>query len=250
MPEDWHGHSEANPIEPFLQRADESASGCNLSITMKLLLPVTAIVVSALCSCSSLPENTVSIDQYKSWENAPALKAREFRISSRIEEKNGDTLQLPTMTGRAGQPMVVRTTRDFVYPDAFDLPATSLAETGEGDGDPVHAFPVTPTTPTAFTMRDIGEVFTISAKPRGAFVEVQGSFVTTTATVTSRGAGEAVSPISDTKKRYLFTENEVSQPEFKTTESLLYSAGLPASEQRISLGESGRTLVIKCEVVR
>ena len=214
------------------------------------ILLSTAWLVTVLCQCSSLPKNTVSIDQYKSWENAPALKAREFRISSHIEEKNGDTLQLPTLTGRAGQQMVARSTKDFIYPDSFDLAATPRMETGEGDGDPAHAFPVTPTTPTAFTMREIGEVFTISAKPRGAFVEVQGSLATTTASLTSRSKAEAVSPISDTKKRYLLTENRVSQPEFKTTESMIYSVGLPTSEQRISLGESGRTLVIKCEVMR
>jgi hypothetical protein len=248
LPEDWRGHPEADPIEPFLQRPDESASGRNMSVTMKLLLPVTAIVASALCSCSSLPKNAVSIDQYRIWENAPVLKAREFRISSRIEEKNGDTLQLPTLTGKAGEQMVVRTTKDFIYPDSFDLAATPRMETGEGDS--ARSFPIAPTTPTTFNTRDIGDVYTITARPKGAFVEVQGSFVTTSATVSSRGTGEGVSPISDTKKRYLFTENKVSQPEFKTTESLLYSAGLPASEQRISLGESGRTLVIKCEVVR
>ncbi|HSI62709.1 MAG TPA: hypothetical protein VLE43_06310, partial [Candidatus Saccharimonadia bacterium] len=214
------------------------------------ILLSTAWLVTVLCQCSSLPKNTVSIDQYKSWENAPALKAREFRISSRIEERNGDTLQLPTLTGRAGQQMVVTATKEFIYPEAFDLPISLPMETGEGDGDHVGPFPITPSTPTVFNTRDIGDVFTITARPKGAFVELQGSFVTTTATVTSRGAGEAVSPISDTKKRYLFTENKVSQPEFKTTESLLYSAGLPASEQRISLGESGRTLVIKCEVTR
>lgn len=203
--------------------------------------------MGTLCSCSSLPENTVTLDQYKAWEHGTPLKAREFRITARLEKEKGEVTEFPSIRAKAGQEVVVFAGREFIYPTEFDLPETSRLEEGQGDGS---AFPVTPTTPTVFATRDVGDVLKISAKPKGPFVEFQGSLATTTADLSSRSSAEAVSPISDAKKQCLLTENKVLQPEFKTTESMIYSAGLPTSEHRIALKESKRTLVLKCEVVR
>ncbi|RBP37701.1 hypothetical protein DES53_11383 [Roseimicrobium gellanilyticum] len=203
-----------------------------------------------LCSCSSLPESTVSIEQYKAWEYGPPLKARQFRITAHLEKENGELTEFGTVTAKAGRVVVVNATREFIYPTEFDLPETLRPEEGQGDGSKSGAFPVTPSTPKAFATRDIGDVLKISAKPKGAFLELQGSLSTTSASLTSRSRAEAVSPISDAKKQCILTDNKVLQPEFKTTESLIYSAGLPTSEHRIALQDGKSTLVVKCEVVR
>lgn len=223
---------------------------------MNLASITAAACVLALSSCSSLPENTVTIDQYKTWENAAPLKAREFRITAHIEDKHGGVTKLGTMTAQAGEEVVsVTAKREVIYPTEFDLPETLRTEEGQGDGKKEGAFPVTPTTPTAFTTRPLGDELKITAKPKGPFVELRGSLSTTTGEPDLyrhgiRSRAEAVSPISDSRKRFLLTENLVLQPEFRTTESLFYSAGLVTSEHRIALKNSKRTLVVKCEVVR
>lgn len=225
---------------------------------MKRTLSLFTAVASALAlaSCASLPENTVTIDQYQAWENAAPLKAREFRITAHIENKRGEVTKLGTMTAKAGQEVVsVTAARELIYPTEFDLPETSRLEEGQGDGSKSDAFPVTPTTPTAFTMRPLGNELKISARPKGPFVELRGSLSTTTGDLDLyrhgvRSSAEAVSPISDAKRQCILTENLVLQPEFQTTESLFYSAGLVASEHRIALKDGKRTLVVKCEVVR
>jgi hypothetical protein len=223
---------------------------------MKLPSLLAVAFACTLCSCSSLPENTVTIDQYKAWENGAPLKAREFRITARIEDKKGGVTNLGTMTAKAGEEVAsVSAKRELIYPTEFDLPETLRTEEGQGDGSKGSAFPVTPTTPTAFTMRPLGDELRITAKPKGSFVELRGSLSTTTGELDLyrhgiRSRAEAVSPISDSRKRFLLTENLVLQPEFRTTESLFYSAGLVSSEHRIALKNSKRTLVVKCEVVR
>ncbi|QIF04874.1 hypothetical protein [Roseimicrobium sp. ORNL1] len=216
---------------------------------MKFSPFLAAILLGTLCSCSSLPENTVTLDQYKAWEHGTPLKAREFLITARLEKENGEMTEFPSIRAKVGQVVVVSAGREFIYPTEFDLPETRLEE-GQGDGSKGGAFPVTPTTPTVFATRDVGEVLKISAKPKGPFVEFRGSLATTTADLSSRSSAEAVSPISDAKKQCLLTENKVLQPEFKTTESMIYSAGLPSSEHRIALQNGKSTLVVKCEVVR
>lgn len=223
---------------------------------MKLSSFLAATLACTLSSCSSLPENTVTIDQYKTWENAAPLKAREFRITARIEKRKGEVTELGTMAAKAGQEVVsVSAVRELIYSTEFDLPETARPEEGQGDASKSGAFPVTPSTPRAFTMRPLGDELKISARPKGPFVELRGSLSTTTGELDLyrhgiRSSAEAVSPISDSKKQCILTENVVLQPEFHTTESLFYSVGLVASEHRIDLKDSKRTLVIQCEVVR
>jgi hypothetical protein len=204
-----------------------------------------------LCSCSSLPENTVTIDQYKAWESAAPLKAREFRISAHLENKDGKVTPFGAVIAKAGQEKVISLTKDFIYPDRFDLPQVVPVKEGQGDSD-TYFVPerVTPTTPTSFNTRDVGDILKISARPKGAFVELSGSLSTITASCGIQSKAEAVSPISDSKKRLMFTSNSSMQPEFKTIESLIYSAGLVSSEHRIPLQDGNRVLVVKCEAVR
>lgn len=208
-----------------------------------------ALLLGTLCSCSSLPENTVTIDQYKEWKSAAPLQAREFRITARLESEKGEATTFGPVVAKAGREAVINVTRDFIYPDKFDLPQLRPTEEGQGDST-VIAVPVTPTTPTSFNTRDVGDILKISARPEGAFVELSGSLTTITASRGIQSQAEAVSPISDSKKRLMFTANSSMQPEFKTTESLIYSAGLVTSEHRIPLKDDKRVLVVKCEVVR
>jgi hypothetical protein len=211
--------------------------------------PFTAVAFAfVLSSCSSLPENTVTIDQYKTWESAAPLRAREFRITAHIENENGKATSFGAVTAKAGQEGETSATKEFIYPDGFDLPQLLSVE-GQGDRSS-HAFPVTPTTPTSFMVREVGDILKISAKPKGAFVELSGSLSTITASLGIQSKAEAVSPISDSQKRFLITENRALLPEFNTTESMFYSAGLVTSEHRIALKDGKRVLVVKCEVVR
>ena len=177
------------------------------------------------------------------------LDARHFRISCKILDSKGTVTQLPVITAKVGQEVTVRKTWRLFYPTKFDLPFYP-AKFAPPHYAASPSFPLTPTTPAAFDWREVGDVLTLVARPRGPFVELSGSFVSTTSTLSSRGAGEALSPITDSKRRYLLTENKVVLPQIKRLENLIYMVGLPGSAATIHLDAQDSDLIITCEAIK
>lgn len=209
--------------------------------------PLFLIVLSAaLASCTSVPKNAITLDRYSELAQSPKLVARQFRISCRLVDANGAVTQFPVMTATPGQEISVKTTRELIYPTQFDLPSTA-SRGSEGTG---AAFPITPTTPTVFDVRELGSRLSLTARSRGAFVEISGALISETFTLSSRGAGEALSPITDTKRRFLFTENKVLMPQIKRIETLILVVGLPATAHTVHLEEQNADLIITCEAIK
>ena len=156
----------------------------------------------------------------------------------------GTITQFPVLTAKPGQEISVKTKKELVYPTKFDLPVSGARD---GSGTPC---PITPTTPTVFELRELGDHLSLTARSRGPFVELSGLFVSESYSSSSRGAGEALSPITDSKRRYLLTENKVALPQIKRIESFLYVVGLPATAHKIHLDEQNSDLIITCEAIK
>jgi hypothetical protein len=127
----------------------------------------------------------------------------------------------------------------------------SSKRNASGAPDPITpTVPITPTTPTVFELRELGDHLSLTARLRGPYVEISGLFVSESYAFSSRGAGEALSPITDSKRRYLLTENKATLPQIKRIESFLYVVGLPATAHTIHLDEQNSDLIIKCEAIQ
>ena len=66
-------------------------------------------------------------------------------------DKEIKLMAAPTVTAKSGQRAIVEVVREFMYPTEFDPPSVPPPDKLTG-----KAFPVTPTTPTAFEMRPVG----------------------------------------------------------------------------------------------
>ena len=204
---------------------------------------------AVLSSCTSVPENAITLDRYRELDRSPKLVARQFRISCSLVNAEGKVTPFPVLTAKPGQEVSFKTTKELIYPTRFDLPVSSKTN-ASGAPDPINrAFPITPTTPTVFELRELGDHLSLTARPRGPFVEISGFWVAESYTLSSRGAGEALSPITDSKGRYVLTDNKVNLPQIKRIETLLYVVGLPATTHKIHLEEQNSDLIITCEAI-
>lgn len=78
------------------------------------------------------------------------------------QRKGVDLMSAPSVTTKSGQRATIEVVREFIYPTEFDPPQipTNVGATNGGGGGvgggTVGSIPVTPTTPTAFEMRQVG----------------------------------------------------------------------------------------------
>ncbi len=83
-------------------------------------------------------------------------------IRALAQKKGVDLMSAPSVTMRSGQKGSVEVVREFIYPTEFNPPQipTQFGAVGgtttSAFGGGSSSFPVTPTTPTAFTMRPVG----------------------------------------------------------------------------------------------
>jgi general secretion pathway protein D len=85
----------------------------------------------------------------------------QFQVALRaLSQKKGiDLSASPSIVAKSGQRSKISLIREFIYPTEFDPPEIPQAAAGGGGG----SFPVTPTTPTTFTERDVGMTFEVEA---------------------------------------------------------------------------------------
>lgn len=205
---------------------------------------------AVLSSCDSLPKNAITLDRYNELERSPNLVARQFRISCSLVNAKGEPTAFPVLIAKPGQEVSFQSKKELIYPTQFDLPVSSKRDALKSAEPVTRGFPVTPTTPTVFEQREIGDHLSLTARARGPFVEISGFWVSESFDLSSRGAGEALSPIADSEGRYLLTENKVTLPQIKRIESLLHVVGLPGKPHKIHLEEQNADLIITCEAIR
>ena len=151
------------------------------------------------------------------------------------QKKGVDLLSSPRVTTKSGQRAVIEIIREFKYPTEFDppqIPQTNIAGGGGGlglggallggGGGANNAFPVTPTTPTAFETRNTGVTLEVEpvVGPDGYTIDLNlvpqvvefegfinyGSPIQTTST----------NPLTGVTSTQVLTENTINQPIFST----------------------------------
>ncbi len=144
-----------------------------------------------------------------------------------LDQKKGvDLLSSPRVTTRSGQRAVIEIIREFPYPTAFEPPqipqtfgATSDGQVISGGGS--GAFPVTPTTPTAFETRNTGVTLEVEpvVGPDGYTIDLN----LVPQVVEFEGFINYGSPIQTSVTNILgfgtpvvLTENVINQPVFST----------------------------------
>ena len=147
-------------------------------------------------------------------------------IHALSQKKGVDLMSAPSVTTRSGQRASVEVVREFIYPTEFNPPqiptnfgATQTA--GNVFGGNSAAFPVTPTTPTAFTMRPVGvkmeveptvgpDGFTIDINLAPEVVEFDG-FINYGSPIQTAATDALGNPTT-----VVLTENKINQPIFST----------------------------------
>ena len=151
------------------------------------------------------------------------------------QKKGVDLLSSPRVTTKSGQRAVIEIIREFKYPTEFDppqIPQTNIAGGGGGGvlggallgggGGGNNAFPVTPTSPTAFETRNTGVTLEVEpvVGPDGYTIDLNlvpqvvefegfinyGSPIQTTST----------NPLTGVTSTQVLTENTINQPIFST----------------------------------
>jgi general secretion pathway protein D len=133
------------------------------------------------------------------------------------QQRGVDTMQQPSVVTRSGQAASVQVIREFSYPTEYEPPELpNTAGAGAGTS------PVTPTTPTAFEVRDVGmklEVLPVADSSRNyidltlvpEFVEFDG-FMNYGSPITTSASG---GPLAGTRRVEL-TRNAILMPVFST----------------------------------
>ncbi|HSJ01604.1 MAG TPA: type II and III secretion system protein, partial [Verrucomicrobium sp.] len=152
----------------------------------------------------------------------------QFQVVIRaLSQKKGvDLMSAPSVTTRSGQRATVEVIREFIYPTEFYPPqipqnfgATGITG-GLGVGSSA-AFPVTPTTPTAFEMRPVGvrmevdpvigpDGYTIDLNLAPEVTEFEG-FINYGSPINTASTDALGNPATVT-----LTENRIEQPIFST----------------------------------
>ncbi len=171
--------------------------------------------------------------------------------------------QLPPLVLRTGQEKSVMSVgREFIYPTAFDFPEipdeADVRDSGSDDSrNTFDVFPVTPSNPTAFEMRPVGQTLTLSATARDSFIMLNGVFRIEDAKGFVNGAGVPMQPIVVEARGFLgrkfdviITDNEARKPAFVTTEYPIHVAARPGEWYRIPLDRASGTFIeIHCEIL-
>ena len=163
----------------------------------------------------------------------------QFQVVMRAlaQKKGTDLMSAPSIVTRSGQRAKIEIIREFIYPTEFDPPeipqefanfggggggiAGGIPALAGGGGGTTNSFPVTPTTPTTFTTRNVGvtlevdpvvgsDGFTIDLNIAPEVVEFEG-FVNYGSPITTGGTDANGNPT-----QVVLTENKIEQPIFAT----------------------------------
>lgn len=165
----------------------------------------------------------------------------QMAVRSLSQSKGVDVVSAPMITAKSGQKSSVRVVREFPYPTEFDPPqipqnfqssSTSLLNlrTGQITSSAAGAVPITPTTPTAFTTKEVGTILEVEPVISGDGRTVELSL--TPSNIEFEGFIDYGTPITtnDESSRFDFNigfvsngahntvhENHIYQPVFRNT---------------------------------
>ncbi len=147
----------------------------------------------------------------------------QFQVVVRTlaQTKGFDFLVAPSVIAKSGQRSRVSISREFRYPTEFDPPQVPQQVGGVINGivmDPPPAVPVTPATPTAFEMREVGVILEVEPVVGNDNRRVELNLVPSL--VEFEGFINYGTPIAlagtNVPPNAIATENEILQPIFRT----------------------------------
>ncbi len=209
-----------------------------------------------------LPRETIQPEALERYINSPSVKAKRIKVRCRVVGPNGkpvpvdDGLKLqfddsmptppraysPNLTLAEKQQVKLESIREFLYPSGFEFPEMkylSHPPLRQSAG----SFPVTPTTPTGFNLKNTGWTTDLEwIETRGAFFMLKGTFRELTFDGFIQCPGEPFSPLAvpgttalGRPTELILTENQVLQPTFSTRETPFTIAARPGKTYRLPL---------------
>lgn len=213
---------------------------------------LTALAAASLCSCSTSPKSghsgfpeiitsssaaPITLSQLAALQGKPDLKFEKVRVSMKLASgKKSSSRSLPDTIARRGQPVKVEQIMEFPYAKDFDFPRIEKAGN----------FPVTPTTPREFAIRNTGLTVVFTATPRGPLVMLKGTVTHSKCEHFLCNPGSVFSPIYTDDKKVVLTDNKCLSPQFTDRITHFHVAALPGQPLNLPINsaEAGASLQI------
>lgn len=210
---------------------------------MKAPLVILSSCLLASCGDQLASNPSITGGRYAALANEKARTPAAYRLGIEIEEKGKGTVYRSTARLKPGARAEIEQIREFIYPTEFRLAETAAVKV-PASGNPAA---ITPVTPTGFSKKHTGYTGELELRQEGAFVVVSGMLRHVAFTGFTRAPGEAVSPLVDARSGRLISENTVQMPNFRSTETPVYVAGLAGKTHVFDLPDIPAKLKITCE---
>lgn len=179
------------------------------------------------------PSGRVTPERMKELSKQEPSKAERFRVQAVLHLPGDRKVELGASEIGPGMPLTIERVREFPFP-------TSI---GTADSDPFasqSSFPVTPTTPGDFEVRNQGIVIEVDVTPAAGTLVLGGQVTHRTFEGFGRMPGEVFLPIytkgvSETggSEDVILTENKVLQPQFNVAETPFLAAATAGEPCRV-----------------
>jgi len=170
----------------------------------------------------SAPRGKISPQRLKEIAAANPSEAERFRVKIRLLLAGDQVLDLGESEVASGQLLKLERIKEFPFPTSLQF-----AQINPPTAKETTNFPVTPTTPVAFEMRNTGLEIELDVNPAGGALIVGGSVNHRVFEGFGQMPGEAFSTITDTTAgggEIVLTDNKVLQPQFTARESPFVAA--------------------------
>jgi len=179
------------------------------------------------------PTSRITGEQMQALAKQEPSKAAKFRIHAVLHLPGNRTLDLGASETGPGQPVKIQRIKEFPYP-------TSIAIANPAPPSPGSSFPVTPTTPGDFDLRNQGLEIEVDVTPAPGTLVLGGQVTHRTFEGFGRMPGEVFSPIytkgtseSGANVDVILTDNKVLQPQFVVAETPFLAAATEGEPCRI-----------------
>ena len=175
------------------------------------------LLMTAACGLLVNCKSTVAM---KSGELAGIMKesplgAKRVSVSVQVKSPGEKTLGFPAKTVRVGEDFSIGSTREFVYPSGYELPAVS--KTG-----------VEPATPTNFETINTGITMNLKTEAKGPLLVIGGKVDVVKFDRFIRMGGELGRPIANESGK-MVSENRMEMPAIRSFMTPVYLTAKPGA---------------------
>lgn len=178
---------------------------------------ISLLSITAMCGFLANCTSTVTM---KSSELAGILKesplgAKRVSVSVQVKSPGEKAVGFPAKTVRLGDDFTIRSTREFVYPSVYELPAVS-------------GINFTPATPSNFETIHTGVTMNLKTEAKGPLIVIGGKVDVVKFDRFIRMGGELGRPIADESGKQIW-ENRTEMPAIRSFMTPVYLAAKPGA---------------------